>query len=109
MFAVKEGKVKINRTPVHTYERAVMEEGAALYVAAGTTGYRGKGRAAGGRVYFRLECFSGDFHFDPVVDEDGDVIGIEIAACGDESLDAIAKALEFATKAINDQRLDVNS
>lgn len=108
MFAVTEGKVKINDRKVTTYERAVLEEGAALHVTAGTTGYRGKGRKAGGRVYLRLECFCGDYHFDPVVDDDGDLVGIEIAACGDESLDAVAKALRFAKETIDDQRFGNN-
>lgn len=108
MFAVKEGKVKINDREVRTYERAVVEEGAALHVMAGTTGYKGNGRKAGGRVYLRLECFCGDFHFDQVTDEDGEIIGIEIAACGDESLDAVAKALRFAKETIDDQRFGKN-
>lgn len=108
MFAVNEGKVKINGKKVTSYERAVLEEDVALHVTAGTTGYRGKGRKSGGRVYLRLECFCGDFHFDPVVDEDGTVIGIGIAACGDEALDAVAKALRFAKETIDDQRFGNN-
>ena len=44
MFAVNEGKVKINGKKVTTFERAVLEEDVALRVMAGTTGYKGKGR-----------------------------------------------------------------
>lgn len=108
MFAVTEGKVKINDRKVTTYERAVLEEDVALHVAAGTNGYRGKGRKAGSRVYLKIECFCGDFHFDPVKDEDGTVTGIVIAACGDEALDAVAKVLKFAKEAIDDQRFGNN-
>ena len=108
MFAVTEGKVKINDRKVTTYERAVLEEGSALHVTAGTTGYKGKGRKAGGRVYLRLECFCGDFHFDPVVDEDGEVCGIEVACCGDDALDAVAKALKFLKEAVDEQRFGIN-
>ena len=41
-------------------------------------------------------------------DEDGTVTGIVIAACGDEALDAVAKALKFAKEAIDDQRFGNN-
>ena len=109
MFAVKEGKVKINGRSVRTYERTAREEGTELRVTAGTTGYLGKGRDAGGRVYLKFECFCGDFHFDPIEDDEGNVVGIEIAACGDESLEAVAKAIDFAKEAIDDQCLGVNN
>ena len=101
MFAVTEGKVKINDRKVTTYERAVLEEDAALHVTAGTTGYKGKGRKAGGRVYLRLECFCGDFHLEPVVDDDGGVFSRLLA-------DAVAKALRFAKETIDDQRFGNN-
>ena len=36
------------------------------------------------------------------------IAGITIACCGDDGLNAIMKALEFAHTAINDQRCDVD-
>ena len=42
------------------------------------------------------------------MDDDGDLVGTEIAACGDESLDAVAKALRFAKETIDDQRFGNN-
>ena len=108
MHAVKKGMIKINDRPVTTFERAVLEEDTALHVIAGTTGYKGGKRPAGGRTYIRLECFSGDFFFDPVVDEDGEVTGIEIACCGDDALDAAAKAVRFVKRVIEEERLGID-
>ena len=108
MHAVDEGKIKINDRTVTTYGRAVLEEDTALHVMAGTTGYKGGRRAAGGRTYIRLECFSGDFLFDPVLDDDGRVTGIEIACCGDDALDAIAKAVRFVKDVIEEERLGID-
>ena len=108
MHAVREGTIKINDRSVTTFERAVLEEDTALHVIAGTTGYKGGKRAAGGRTYIRLECFSGDFFFDPVVDEDGVVTGFEIACCGDDALDAVAKAVRFVKKVIEEERLCID-
>ena len=108
MHAVDEGKVKINDRTVTTYGRAVLEEDTALHAMAGTTGYKGGRRPAGGRTYIRLECFSGDFYFDPVLDDDGRVTGIEIACCGDAGLNAVMKALDFCRDALNDQRCEVD-
>ena len=108
MYAVKEGKVMINGRKVRVYGRAVLEKDTALNAVAGTTGYRGKGREAGGRTYIKIDCCCGDFHFDPIVDEDGIVTGIEIACCGDDALDAVAKALRFMKETIDDQRFETN-
>ena len=109
MYAVSGGKIKINDRMVETYGRAVLGKDTALHVIAGSTGYTGcNRRAAGGRTYIKIECFSGDFYFEPIVEEDGTVTGIEIACCGDEGLDAIMKALEFAEEVIDDERCEIN-
>ncbi|MCR5811566.1 MAG: hypothetical protein K6G34_09350 [Lachnospiraceae bacterium] len=109
MYAVSEGKIKINDRMVETYGRAVLGKETALHVVAGSTGYKGSNkREAGGRTYLRLDCCCGDFYFEPIVDEDRTVTGVEIACCGDEGLDAIMKALEFIRTVINDQRCEVD-
>ena len=108
MYAVNMERIKINDRKVRIYERAVLEKDTAIHVAAGSTGYKGRGRAAGGRTYIKIECCCGDFHFDPVVEEDGTVTGIEIACCGDDALDAVAKALKFIKDTIDDQRFGMN-
>ena len=108
MHEVKKGKVKINDRVVSTYERAVLEEDTSLHVAAGTTGYKGGRRDRGGRTYIKVECFSGDFYFDTVRDADGDVTGVEIACCGDDALEALAKAVRFLKDVIEEERLGIN-
>lgn len=109
MYAIDEGLKRINDEIVTTYEREVAELETKLSVEAGTTGYKGTpDRRAGGRTYLRVKCENGDFHFEPVTDAAGTVVGIEIAACGDAGLNAVMKALSFAEQVINDQRCDVD-
>ena len=58
--------------------------------------------------YLALLCRKGDFFFGPIKDDDGRVVGIRIACCGDEGLNAIMKSLAFAYHAIDDQCCDVD-
>ncbi len=109
MYAINEGMAKINGVPVETFEREVVDGNTALRVEAGTTGYKGGCcRNAGGRTYVCIDCLCGDFHFSPVTDDEKNVVGIEIAACGDDGLNAVMKALAFAMEALNDQRCEVD-
>jgi len=109
MFAVEEKHKRINDRIVETFERSVTGRRTELLVEAGTTGYKGTPcRKAGGRTYLNLVCLEGDFHFEPVANDDGEIFGIEIACCGDAALDAVMKALDFARDVINDQRCDVD-
>ncbi len=109
MFAIEEGLKKINGETVETFCREVVETNTGLLVEAGTTGYKGGCyRDTGGRTFISLVCECGDFHFGPVKNDDGQIIGVEIACCGDGGLNAIMKALEFAHEAINDQRCEVD-
>ena len=81
MYAIKEGLAKINDVLVETFEREVTDGRTTLRVEAGTTGYKGAPcREAGGRTYVCIDCFSGDFYFSPVTDDENRVVGIEIAA-----------------------------
>lgn len=108
MYAITEGCAKINGEIVNTFEREVTQGETVLEVAVGTTGYKKEAsRAGGSRTYIGIDCVSGDFHFSPITDEDGCIVGIEIASCGNESLNAILKALTFAYKVLDDQRRDV--
>ena len=110
MYAVSEGKIVINGKEIGTYGRAVLEKGTALHVIAGTNGYTGSlRREKGGRTYVRIECFCGDFFFDLVRDEDGNAVGVEIACCGDDALEAVAKALSFVKQVIDEERFDLDS
>ena len=109
MYAVSEGNIKINGKEIGTYGRAVLGADTALHVIAGTNGYTGScRREKGGRTYVRIECFCGDFFFDIVRDEDGRATGIEIACCGDDALEAVAKALGFAKQVIDEERFELD-
>ncbi len=109
MYEIEKGVKKINGEMVETYKRIVKTSSVHLAVEAGTNGYKGSAsRVAGGRTYIRIVCHKGDFCFDPFFDDEGNVIGFEIGACGDAALDTIMTAFEFAEKAINDQRCEVD-
>ena len=109
MYAIKKGKVEINNVQTDTFEREVLDGKTTLRVQAGTTGYKGGGRDAGGRTYICIHCFSGDFYFRPVRSRKGKLVGMEVATCGDEGLDAIIRALEFVCAAIDDMRCGENA
>ena len=109
MYAIEEGLKKVNDVEVDTFQREVVEGRACLEVEAGTTGYKGGCcRNAGGRTFLRIDCVSGDFCFQPVTDDDGRRVGVVIAACGDDGLNALMKALDFCRDALNDQRCEVD-
>ena len=109
MYAIEEGLRKINGEKVKTFCREALNGDTALLVEAGTTGYKGGNRrSAGGRAYFSIICECGDYHFGLVKNDEGKVVGMDIACCGDDGLNALMKALEFAYEAINDQRREVD-
>ena len=109
MYAIEEGHQRINDRIVKTFARSVTGHHTELAVEAGTNGYKGTPcRKAGSRTYMNFACLEGDFHFEPVTSDDGEIFGIEIACCGDAALDAVMKALDFARDVINDQRCDVD-
>lgn len=59
--------------------------------------------AEGGRAFISLESLGGVFCFLPMFDEKKRVVGFEIAASGNDGVDAVRKALNFACDAIHDQ------
>ena len=82
---------------------------ARVEVEAGTTGYTDcDSREGGGRTYFAVNCRKGDFLVTPLRNDRGRITGFEISGCGDAALDALYKALNFARKALDDQRFEVN-
>ena len=109
MYAIDKGLQKINGETLETFQREVIDGGTDLKVEAGTTGYKGGCcRNAGSRTYLSLLCLSGDFFFGPIKDDEGRNVGITIACCGDDGLNAMLKALGFAREVLNDQRCDVH-
>lgn len=104
MYAITEGAKKINDVKLKTFSRNVKHANADLDVEAGTTGFRGYvPREKSARAYVAIGCNQGDFLFDPVTDEDGKVVGIEIACCGDAALMALVDSLGFAMEALMDE------
>ena len=104
MYAIEKGMKQINGVVVDTFIREGEEKLSEFKVEAGTTGYTGCAyRDGGGRTYLGLSCPEGDYFFHPVKDEDDRVVGIQIAACGDEGLNVIMKMLMFAYEALRDQ------
>ncbi len=108
MYAINEEMKMINGEVVETFEREITEGKTILRAEAGTTGYKGGERRSGSRTYLCINCLRGDFHFSEVTDSDGTAVGAVIACCGDEGLNALLKALEFAAQAMNDQRCEVD-
>ena len=109
MYAIEEGVQKINGQVVETFQREICDRNTVLEVEAGTNGYKGGCCKTGdGRTFLSLLCLQGSFFFGPIKDDDGNIAGITIACCGDDGLNAIMKALEFAQEAINDQRCEVD-
>ena len=109
MYAIEERLQKINGETVETFCREALDGDTALLVEAGTTGYKGGNRrSAGGRTYFSIVCECGDYHFSLVKNNEDKVVGMDIACCGDDGLNTLMKALEFAHEAINDQRCEVD-
>ena len=104
MYAVTEGAKEINDVKLKTFSRNVKHVNTDLDVEAGTTGFKGYvPREKSSRAYVAIGCNQGDFLFDPVKDEDGRVVGIEIACCGDGALMSLVDTLGFAMEALMDE------
>ena len=102
MYAVKEKQACINGVLFKTFERKTT----GLRIEAGTTGFKGeKEYRRGGRAEVSLKRISGDVWVLTVIKKKKKVVGFEIAASGDDGVDAVRKALNFACDAIHDQCL----
>ena len=104
MYAIKEEHKKINSQELKTFSRNVRHANTDMDVEAGTTGFRGcVPREKSARAYVALDCNRGDFLFEPIREEDGRVVGIEIACCGDGALMSLIDSLGFAMEALMDE------
>ena len=104
MYAISEGTKKNNNELLQTFSRTVKNVNTEIEVEAGTTGFRGGCcRDKGARAYLAIDCNQGDYLFEPITDEDGQVVGIEIACCGDDALASLIEVLGFAGRAITEQ------
>ena len=103
MHAIAADTKIINDVTVRTYKRNVKRAKTDLIVEAGTTGFRGYvPREKSARAFLALDCRKGDFHFEPVLDEEGKLCGVVIACCGDVALMSLMESLDFAMEALTD-------
>ena len=103
MHAIAADTKIINDVTVRTYKRNVKRAKTDLIVEAGTTGFRGYvPREKSARAFLALDCLKGDFHFEPVLNEEGNLCGVVIACCGDVALDSLMESLTFAIEALAD-------
>ena len=92
-----------NDVEVKTLTRFSRVKNTKLAVDAGCTGLRGDvPRERSSRAFMLLDNLKGDFFFNPVEDDDGNVVGFGVCCCGDEAVLALLDALNFATAAILD-------
>lgn len=104
MYAIQESAKKINGVELQTFWRTIKNAKTDIEIEAGTTGFKGGCcRDKGARAFLSLDCNQGDFFFEPQKDEDGRVVGITIACCGDDALASLIDALGFSIKALIDQ------
>ena len=95
MYAIKEGKVKINGEMTGTFSRDVKWAGSNFEVEAGTTGFCKEARG-----YIRITAKDGDFFARVAKDDEGDPRGVEIAVSGCASLLVLLEAMGFAFQAL---------
>ncbi len=104
MYAITEDTKKINNQDLKTFSRNVRHVNTDIDVEAGTTGFKGYvPREKSARAYVSIDCNRGDFLFKPITGEDGRVVGIEIACCGDGALMGLIDSLGFVMEALVDE------
>ena len=109
MYAIEKGFQSINRVVIDVFRRRIKKGHTKMVVEAGTNGYKGgSSRDCGSRAFLKMRCQNGDFYFEPIKDKQGRNIGVTIACCGDDGLDAILCAVAFAFEALTDQIRETN-
>ena len=104
MNKVCEDSRVINGVRVKTFGREVRHVNTKLGAVAGTTGLRGYvPRGKSSRAYAGLLCQEGDFFFRPVIDEEDQTVGFEIACCGDGAMLGLLDALTFLRRTLLEQ------
>lgn len=96
MYCQNTAGAVINAVPVSTIAGTAHSghRRACVGFEAGATPLTGEAtRKGGSRVYVKLTCNRGDLKAIPVKNEDGQVIGVEIAASGDDAGIALAVAI----------------
>lgn len=108
MYEVREGQYLVNDVAVDTFRRNVYGEASVMEVEAGTTGICGGDHEEGGRTFIHIgNKFASDFFAELCRDKDGKVVGVNIAASGDDELIGLIKCLDFASQVLKDQTMEV--
>lgn len=104
MYAIREiGVTFKDGKKISGFERDVVGEETIMTAMAAT------GDARDGAVTFiSLTSDYGDFGFTRAKDDDGNVIGVGIRADGADARESLIKGLDFLSKALKEQRAEVD-
>ena len=106
MIKIIGKEVTVNGVDFKVYSRNLVTEDLELTVTAGTTGVCGGDRKAGTRTLISIEnTGDSDFFADVKRDESGETESVVIAACGDNELLNLIKALLFALDVLTETTL----
>ena len=94
MYTIQSTPVRINGKIVPTSSCTVRNGDTVLSAEAGATECTAGGRRDC-RALLSLVCEKGELLFVPVKDRSGRVVGMDLAACGEEALLSILDALDF--------------
>ena len=107
MYRIDTGCKTINGERVDTFIRGIAGRKSLLEVEAGTNGFHGGDTGAGSRTYIRIvNNGNTDIYVRPTGPCGDD--GVEIMLGGDCELDTMITALEFITKVLKDQAMEVH-
>ena len=101
MYTIHSTPVRVNGKIVPTFSCTVRNGATVLSAEAGTTepaGASGKGS----RTLLSLVRERGELLFIPVKDRSGCVVGMDLAACGEEALLSILDALAFFSRVLGE-------
>lgn len=104
MRALRLPGAVVNGVSVNTVEGTARSshKGACIGFETGAASLTGDpSREGGSRVYVKIRRNRGDVKFLPVTDESGNLIGVEIAACGDDAGIALTAALGEIVENLN--------
>ena len=104
MHTIHSTSININNRETPIRSRMIRNAGTVVRTEAGTTGLSGYCcRKKGSRTFLSLRFDRGDFHFMPILDREGNIVGFSLACCGDDGLLSVMDAIEFAGRTLLDQ------
>ena len=107
MYEIKKKRMLVNGVEFDAFERNAKGTDSTLTIIAGTTGFKGGERDAGGRTVLKIKDKEhSDLYTQVTKDKDGNPDGFVLAMCGDDALYNLIRGLQFAVKALTDQTLE---